>query len=192
MLLQLLQHADDRLASAPISRPGSDLDVIWRSEPGHLAQAAAAQVERFRVTAAALPPCTRMYFFVSSFVPDAPPLSGSLFKSEPDRARRRAGAPPGALSSARRTVRAMASLMTSPITSPITSPVTSPAMTQHKMEAAVSASRARRCKVWIASSPMRTGRCPMCSGASSVMWEAAAPHFQVVGALSCLYAYTSR
>ena len=28
-LLQLLQHADDRLASAPISRPGSDLDVIW-------------------------------------------------------------------------------------------------------------------------------------------------------------------
>ena len=32
----------------------------------------------------------------------------------------------------------------------------------------------------------------MCSGASSVMWEAAAPHFQVVGALSCLYAYTSR
>ena len=29
-LLQLLQHADDRLASAPISRPGSDLDVIWR------------------------------------------------------------------------------------------------------------------------------------------------------------------
>ena len=38
-------------------------------------------------------------------------------------------------------------------------------------------------EVWIASSPMRTGGRPMCSGASSFMWEAAAQHFQVVGAL---------
>ena len=37
--------------------------------------------------------------------------------------------------------------------------------------------------VRIACSPMRTGGRPMCSGASSFMWEAAAQHFQVVGAL---------
>eukprot|EP00964_Phaeocystis_antarctica_P021991 scaffold12203_cov65-Phaeocystis_antarctica.AAC.1 len=72
----------------------------------------------------------------------------------------------------------LASLITSPVMSPITSPV----MAAPDGGGGLGLQAWRCTKVWRASSPVHRG-CPMCSGASSVMWEAAAQHFQVVGAL---------
>ena len=68
----------------------------------------------------------------------------------------------GAQQGARRTV--------SMITSPMTSPITSPAMVSTQVGGGGRLESTQTQRGAIATNPMRTGRCPMCSGDSSSMW----------------------